>query len=125
MPGDNKRLRNTVLLVVAVACLVYAGFAIRSFWRRPRGSNLDEVLLVCVKCSAESTVSSAEFNALPMDQGNLAVECPECKELGAYIASMRCPECARGIPNTPGLFGTAYECPYCKAPLGTAPRPPG
>ena len=74
MPDDNKRLRNTVLLVIAIACFVYAGFAIRSFWRRPQGSNRDEVLLVCIKCSGFLPVEGADGQVFYTRDGRLTVD---------------------------------------------------
>jgi len=124
MAADDNRVRNGVLLAAALGCIVYAAFAMGRFWQRPRVADRDEVLLVCTKCAAESTLRSAEFAALELDENTLAVPCPKCGESAAYPASMRCPECNRGIPNTPGLFGTDYVCPYCKAPLGTIPDSP-
>ena len=124
MPGDRKPLRNTVLILIAIACLVYAGYSIRKVTHIPPASNRDEVLLVCTSCWAETAISTGQYNALPVDADTAAVQCPKCKEFAASLVALRCPQCQRAIPQSMVVFGTEYVCPFCQAPLGSSVREP-
>ena len=123
MSQEAGRFRKIGLTVVALVCLVYAVYAIRQATKTPPASNADEIWVVCTTCWKESVMTTAQIEAA-MDDETGAVRCPECSELTASVISRRCPACDRAIPRSMVVFGTDYVCPFCKAPLGTAPAAP-
>lgn len=124
MPGKSKRLRNVVLIAIAIACLAYAGYSIRKATRVPPASNRDEVWIVCTDCWEETALSTGDYNALPLDEETGALQCPKCGKFAASLVALRCPHCARAIPRSMVVFGTEYVCPFCQAALGSGRRQP-
>ncbi|MBU0618429.1 MAG: hypothetical protein KKI02_11995 [Planctomycetes bacterium] len=123
MAEKHGRFRTIGLTVLALVCLAYAVYAIRQATKTPPASNADEIWVVCTSCWEECAMRTAEIEAA-MDEETGAIRCPECGEPTASVISRRCPACERAIPRSMVVFGTDYVCPFCKAPLGSAPAPP-
>jgi DNA-directed RNA polymerase subunit RPC12/RpoP len=121
MAAERRTSRNVILIVVAIACLAYAGYAIRSATKAPPTGDRDEVRLVCTGCWEESAMTTAEYDAA-MDEETTLVRCPHCGEFKASTISLYCPHCKRAIPRSMVVFGTAHVCPFCKGSLDPSPR---
>lgn len=122
MAESSGRLRNTVLTLLALACLVYAAQALWKSAKVPPASNADQLGIVCTSCWQETVMTVAESEAAE-DEETGAIRCPQCGEPSATIISLRCPDCKRAIPRSMVVFGTEYVCPFCKTPLGTDQKP--
>jgi hypothetical protein len=123
MAESSGRLRNTILSLLALACLVYAAQAIWKTSKVPPASNANQLGIICTSCWQESVMTVAESEAAEDEETGL-LTCPKCGEAAASTISLRCPECKRAIPRSMVVFGTEYVCPFCKAPLGTNQKPP-
>ncbi len=101
--------------VIIIGGLGYAGYAFFRQFRTKSTSDTDQVTLVCQKCKAESTMSSAEFAQLPMKAETSTWACPKCGAYEAKTTPYRCPSCGRAFLPPP--MGAKMECPLCKAPF--------
>ncbi len=104
-----------VATVCALAALVYAVAAVWRGARQSASGDRDEVTIVCTKCGAEATMSSAALAKLPTDNETAMYGCPKCNALAAVPTPYRCPQCKRAFPPPP--MNAPMECPLCKAPL--------
>ena len=98
MSDKNKAMLRLLAIGFVVAAFAYSGV---SFWRSAatsRGSEKDEVILVCAKCDQETVLPSAEYRKLPRDPQTGGIQCPKCR---------------RAIPAQP--HGSPLACPFCKA----------
>ncbi len=107
--------------MAGLAIIAYAGYSIWHFQRQPLGDNRDEVVLVCEKCQAESTIDSRRYAQLPVDAETGDRQCPRCGQFGASIGVLTCPDCGRWISQNRASAGGEFICPYCRAPLDRQP----
>ncbi len=121
----SSSVRNWASRVTAIVFIVaafgFAGFQIWKHEETPRGSETDEMVLVCTKCGQESVLSSGEFVKLAIDPKTGDHKCPKCGALAAKIAPTRCEHCGRAILPQPA--GSPLVCPYCKASLDVFAQP--
>jgi DNA-directed RNA polymerase subunit RPC12/RpoP len=102
-----------VALALAVAVFIYIGLpAVKD----SGSSNSGRITLVCLKCQAESTLKSVDFERLTADRQTRLVQCPRCNEVQAEVTSLRCSACDRAVARQ--AVGAGFTCPHCKASLG-------